>query len=132
VITVAAHLQVELTEPDADTEELADLAHQLRLELLQLDVDAVQPIPAGPAPPGSKGVELAAVAALLVQLQGSVAAVAAIVSTVRSWLQRGRTPPGRTVTITVEGHTLELSAATDAQQEELVQAFLRTLPAPET
>jgi len=121
-------LKVEVVEPDADPETVADLVQDLRLELLQLDVDAVSPVSAGPAPPGSKGVELAAVAALLVQLQGSFAAVTSIVSTLRSWLQRGRPVAGRTVKITVEGRTLELSAATAEQQDELVQQFLRSLP----
>ena len=125
---MAEQLTVELVEPDADTEAVADLVHELRLELLQQDVDAVTPVVTGPAPPGSKGVELAAVAALLVHLQGSVGAVTAIVSAVRSWLQRGTPPAGRTVKITVEGQTLELSAATAEQQDEIVQQFLRALP----
>ena len=128
---MAEQLTVELVEPDADTEAVADLVHELRLELLQLDVDAVSPAAAGPAPPGSTGVELAAVAALLVHLQSSVGAVSAIVSTVRSWLRRGTPPAGRTVKITVEGRTLELSAATVEQQDEIVQEFLRTLPRSE-
>ena len=127
---MAGQLRVELVEPDADTEAVADLVHGLRQELLDLDVDAVTPLPSGPAPPGSKGVELAAVAALLVHLQGSVGAVSAIVSAVRSWLQRGTAPAGRTVKITVQGQTLELSAATAEQQDELVRQFLATLPPP--
>jgi Effector Associated Constant Component 1 len=128
---VDAELKVELVEPDADTEAVDELVRDLRVELLQLDVDSVSPVPAGPPPPGSKGVELAAAAALLVQVKGSVSVVTAVVSTIRSWLQRGKPPAGRTLKITLEGRTLELSAATAAQQDELVQEFLRAISTTE-
>jgi len=119
-------LKIELVEPEGDPEALADLVRNLRLELLELDVDSVSSVPAGPAPPGSKGVELAAVAALFVHLNGSRAAITSVVSTVRAWLQRGRPSPGRTLKVTIGERTLELTAATAEQQEQLVQEFIRS------
>ena len=62
------------------------------------------------------------------QLKASVAAVSAVVSAVRAWLLRGKQPPGIGLKITIGERTLELSAATPEQQEQLVQEFLRSLP----
>ena len=35
--------------------------------------------------------------------------------------------PGRTLKISVDGSTLELTAATEAQQQQLVEEFVRAL-----
>jgi hypothetical protein len=126
---VGTELKVELFEPDADPEAVDELTRHLRLELLELDVDSVSPVVAGPAPAGSKGLELAAIGALLVQVAGSVDAVSTVVSTLRSWLRRGGSSR-RSLKISVDGHTLELTSATDAQQQQLVDEFVRALAAP--
>ncbi len=123
---MATELKVELFEPDADPEAVDDLTRALRRELLELDVDSVSPVPAGPPPAGAKGVELAAMGALLVQLGGSVDAVRTVVTALRSWLRRGSSSR-RSLRISVDGRTLELTAATDAQQQRLVDEFVRTL-----
>ena len=120
-------VKVELVEPDGDPEALDELMLDLRQELLQLDVDSVSTVPAGPPPPGSKGLDMASAAALLVQVQGSVAALSALVSAVRGWLQRGKTS-GTSVKLTIGDRTLELSRATTQQQERLVEEFLRSQP----
>ena len=123
---MGAELKIELFEPDADLETVDELTHDLRLELLDLDVDSVSPVSAGPAPPGSKGLELAAVGALLVTVKGSVKVVTSVVTAVRSWLQRGASQQ-RTLKISVDGRTLELSGATTEQQQQLVDEFVRSL-----
>jgi hypothetical protein len=124
---VDADVKIELVEPDGDREILDELMLDLRQELLQVDVDSVSTVPAGPAPPGSKGLDMAAAAALLVQVQGSVAALSTVVSAVRTWLQRGK-PSGTSVKLTIGDRTLELSQATTQQQERLVEEFLRPQP----
>ena len=124
-------LTIELVEAGADPAALDELTGNLRLELLELDVDSVVPVAAGPAPPGSKGLELAAVGALLVQLKGSAALVGSVVTTIRSWLQRGPSTTQRTLKITVDGRTLELGNATAEQQQQLVEQFLQSLPVSE-
>jgi len=126
---VSTELTVELFEPGADLEVVDELTRALRLELLELDVDSVSPATAGPAPPGSRGVDIAVVGALLVQVAGSVEAISSLVTTVRSWLRRG-SAPGRTLKISVDGRTLELTAATEAQQQQLVEEFVRALSTP--
>ncbi len=126
---MGAELKIELYEPDADLDAIDELTRNLRMELLELDVDSVSAPTAGPPPPGSKGLELAAIGALLVQVKGSVQVVSAVVATLRSWLQRGASP-NRTLKVTVDGRTLELSAATAEQQQRLVDEFVRSLADP--
>ena len=66
-----------------------------------------------------------AIGALLVQVKSSVPVITSVVSAVRSWLQRG-TSPARSLKITVDGRTLELSAATPEQQQRIVEEFVRS------
>jgi hypothetical protein len=126
VADVDTELKIEVYEPEVDVETIDELTRNLRMELLELDVESVSMPSAGPPPPGSKGLELAAIGALLVQVKGSVQMVSAVVSAVRSWLQRGSSP-NRALKVTVDGHTLELSAATEEQQQRLVDEFVRSL-----
>jgi hypothetical protein len=126
---VGGQLKIELYEPGADEEALDELTRNLRLELLELDVESVSPPVTGPAPEGSKGLEIAAIAALLVDFKGSVQVVATVVSAVRAWLQRGASSR-RSLKVTVDGRVLELSAATAEQQQQVVDEFVRSLSDP--
>jgi hypothetical protein len=107
--------------PDVDAEEVAEATLQLRRELLDLDVDAVELPRAGDAPPGSKAVELAALGALLVtvarsQLLGSV------VAAVRSWVAGS---PQRSIKLELGGDVLELTGVSSAEQRRLTDEWLR-------
>jgi hypothetical protein len=106
---------------DADAEELERLTSQLRGQLEELDVEAVEPIPGGPAPDGSKALDWAALGGLLVQL--GPGAITAVVSTIQAWVSRDSK---RSVTIKSGDRELVLTAATADQQERLVEAFLAT------
>lgn len=55
-------------EPDADPEEVAEATLQLRRELLDLDVGAVETPRAGEAPPGTRAVELLALGGLVLSI----------------------------------------------------------------
>ena len=129
VSDVPRELTIELFEPGAPDEAVDELAGDLRLELLELDVDSVSPVAVGPAPEGSKGLELVAIGALLVRVADSLPMVDTVVTTVRQWLARASSS-GRSLKITVEGRTLELSAATAEQQQQLVAEFVRSLGTP--
>ena len=120
----AAGVRVELVDSDADAELLDRMTRDLRAELLDLDVDDVTSVLA-PAPPGSKGMDVAAAAALLVHTQDSLAALRVVVTAVRAWLSRGKQPE-LSVRVTIGDRTLELSSATAEQQERLVEEFLRS------
>lgn len=131
---MVTELQIEVLDPTADDEELETRVETLRQDLLALDVDSVSRVSAGDAPAGSKGLDPAAIGAILVALKGSVELANQVVSAVRSWLHRGGGSKESTqvVKLTMNGQTLELSAATTAQQAQLVEAFVAAAtPGPE-
>ena len=124
---MALQVLVEMSEAQADDERLDELTQSLRQEILQLDVDSVSGVSEGAAPPGSKGLELAALGTLIVVMKGSVELAEQVVTTIRAWLHRSpSTEEGRSLKITVNGQTLELSSATEGQQQQLVEQFLRS------
>jgi Effector Associated Constant Component 1 len=110
-------------EPGADAEETDLLGRSLRRELRSLDVDDVSPVPAGEAPPGSKGVDAAAATELLVTLSASGGVFAMVVATVKDWL--ARRSGGHKITLTIDGDTLELDGASPAERAELIDTFVR-------
>ncbi|MGK5678319.1 hypothetical protein [Actinoplanes sp. URMC 104] len=116
-------MRLFLSEDGADAERLDGLTRQLRAELGRLDVDDVRPLPAGPPPPGSRAFDVEAVGALVVLLGQSSETLAAVVGVVRGWL--GRSPGAkRTVRLELDGDVLELSEATAADQQRLVDLFV--------
>ncbi|GIE93741.1 effector-associated constant component EACC1 [Paractinoplanes rishiriensis] len=117
---------VTIDEPGAEPERLEELSGPLRAELRDLDVDDVRPVPAGAAPPGSRGIDLAATAAFVVSLGGSAEAITQLVAALQAWVGRGRAHP-RTVEMTVGDKTLRLTDATLDQQDRLVDEFVRLI-----
>jgi hypothetical protein len=115
-------VQVTLVlETEADARELEELTARLRRELLALDVEAVERAPAGPAPEGTRAVDLAAIGTLLVTLGKGAAALAPLVAAVRSWLSaRG----AGTVKMQIGGDTIEVTGALSAEQRALVDAWI--------
>jgi hypothetical protein len=115
-------VMVELFSTDADADELDRMASTLRRDLLDIpEVDKVAPVSTGPAPAGTRAVDVAAVGAFLVTVKPSVELLSKVIGVVRGWLRRSGEG---TLRITVNGSTLELTP-TQAQQEELVRAFLK-------
>jgi hypothetical protein len=106
--------------PDADAEEVAASTEQLRRELLDLDVEAVEQPTAGAPPPGAKGIELAALGTLVVTVaQSQVLPV--VVATVRSWLASS---PQRGIKLELDGDVLELSGLSSREQRRLTDEWL--------
>jgi hypothetical protein len=119
----ASAVRVSLSESGADEEHLDTLTRQLRDELRQLDVRDVALAPADTEPPpGTRGLDVVAVGQLLVGLIGPEG-LAAVLVTVRGWLGRGQSAR-RTVRVEIDGDVLELSGASDEDQERLVKMFL--------
>jgi hypothetical protein len=116
-------LSIQLDEVDADSERVGALAGFLRQELLQLDVEDVTALHSGEPPPGTRAFDVVAVGGLLVTLGRSVGGLRAVVSAVRKWLGRGEGAP-RTVRLEIAGDVLELSAATVADQQRLIELFV--------
>lgn len=112
--------------PDADPEEIDALTRALRAEILEVDeVDRVDQATAGPAPDGSKGLDVAAIGALVVGVSPGIQAVAKVIEVVRGWLanRSSSTPP---LQMSVGDKTITV-VASEEQQEELVAAFVAAL-----
>jgi hypothetical protein len=116
-------LRLQLSEEGADAERLAALTGYLRSELLQLDVEDVTALPAGEPPPGARGFDAATVGALMIALGQSAEGLRSVVSVIRGWLRRGD-GEGRTVRLEIGGDALELSQASTADQERLIELFV--------
>ena len=124
-MTETIELLLEFDATGADAAELERTTTNLRRQLLELDVESVDRPTAGAAPPDARGIDLAAVGALLVALQQGTDVVSKIVTLVRSWVDR---EDGRTVKLTIAGDTIELTHASDEDQRRLVEAWLARHP----
>ncbi len=124
-MSAVGDILVEVFDEDASAEEIDRVTRALRAELLQIDdVGAVRPLEAGPAPEGSKGIGIEAFGALVVSAQPTVELVKKVLDVVWSWVTRaGGAAPGRTMRVTVNGHTIVLEP-TPEQQQALVEKFL--------
>lgn len=112
--------------PDADPGEIDALTRALRAEILEVDeVDRVEQASAGPAPDGSKGLDIAAIGALVVGVAPGIQSVAKVVEVVRGWLaNRSSSTPPLQMTIGDKSITV---VADKKQQDELVAAFVAAL-----
>jgi hypothetical protein len=127
---MSENLLIEIAEEGADAERIATLTGYLRKELLQLDVGNVTAEPAGEAPAGTRAVDALAVGALLVDLSQSVTGLTSVIGVIRSWLARGQRT-GRGVRLQLGADVLELSQASEADQERIVQLFISHHQAPQ-
>jgi hypothetical protein len=120
---MGGEVRVELAEDGADAERLEEVTGFLRRELLQLDVADVAAVPAGEPPPGSRAFDVLAIGALLVTLGKSAEGLRSVVDAVRHWLTRGG-GVRRTVKLEIGGDVLELSEASTADQQRLIDMFV--------
>ena len=104
---------------DADDAELDAAARDLRAELLELDVRDVRRLTGGPAPAGTRAIELLVAGGLLVSTAQEV--IRAVVQTAAGWASRRE---ARSVTLTLGGDTVELSDVCGDEHRELVELFL--------
>jgi hypothetical protein len=116
-------LRLQLSEEGADAERLAVLTGYLRADLLKLDVDNVTMLPVGEPPLGTRGTDVAAVGGLLVTLSESAEGLLSVINSIRDWLRRGQDNQRR-VRLELDGDKLELSQASAADQQQLIELFL--------
>ncbi|HEX6234545.1 MAG TPA: hypothetical protein VFZ63_15570 [Jiangellaceae bacterium] len=116
-------LRVRLEEDGANDERLDALAGYLRNELIQLDVEEVTALRIGEPPEGSRAIDLVAAGGLFVTLSQSAERLHAVVSAISSWLRRG-SGAQRTVRLEIGGDSLELSGASEADQQRLIDLFI--------
>lgn len=106
--------------PDADEEEVAELALRLRDDLDALDVGSVQLSRSGAAPPGAKSVDPIEWGRLLVTIASSPALLA-LVRTASAWV--GRQRRGR-VRIKIGEDELVLTGVSSDDQRRLIDDWL--------
>src|ERR1039457_3249022 len=116
-------VSLRISEEDADAERLAALSGYLRAKLLQLDVEDVVPQRAGDAPLGARAVDITAAGALVVALGQSAEGLRSVVSAITGWLGRGE-GTRRTVRLELGRDTLELSHASTADQDRLIDLLI--------
>src|SRR3954469_6152636 len=114
----ADRLGISLNIVDASPEELDELTAALRRELLQLDVDGVDRPSGGPAPDGARGVDLAAVGQLFVELGSAAPILGNVVEVIKAWASRS---PNRTAKLTLDGDTLEINGMSEHEQHVVVR-----------
>jgi Effector Associated Constant Component 1 len=104
--------------PGADDAETAELAQQLRTELVAHDLDPV--VPDSTAPAGAKGVGLD-IGALLVTLAASGGVLTTLLGVLQSWLLRHS---GSRIVIEIDGDRVELTGATDEERRRALESWL--------
>ena len=115
-------LQVQLdVDDDLSAYEFDELTAALQRELLQLDVDSVDRVSAGPAPDGSRGVDLAALGALLVQVGKAAPVLGQVVDVIEAWAARS---PKRTAVLTIGGDKLELGGLSEKDQRLVIRDWM--------
>jgi hypothetical protein len=113
-------IQVEVG-PDEEAEQVAEATLQLRRELLDLDVEAVELPRVGEPPPGTRAVELAALGALVVTVAQS-GLLAPVLAAIQGWLGRSQQ---RSVKLELGGDVLELTGVSSKEQRRLTDEWLR-------
>ena len=106
---------------DSDAEELAQLTNRLREELRGLDVEAVYSASGGEALDSSKGIDLLAAGALVVQFVLHPDVLQSIVDSVRLWLGRQH---ARSIKLTLDGDWIELTGGSTAEVDQLVELWM--------
>ena len=111
-------------EQDKDIEELERVTHSLHNDLNELDVvekiDLVNKN--GEAPAGSKGGDIVSWGSLLVTLATSGTSILpSFLQTLQSWLTRHER---HKITIEIADDKLEVTGASDKEQERLINAWI--------
>jgi hypothetical protein len=103
---------------DADSEELDELAHQLRDDLNQLDEVSAELATGGELPKGAKGEPLT-IGAILVKL-AKAGGITGLLAVLGSWLSRDER---RTVTLQIGENKLEVTGISKVEQARLIEWF---------
>ena len=114
-------VNLHLDAPDgADAEELDDLTRRLRQQILQLDVDSVEHVSGGAAPPGARVVDVMLIGSLLVTLSKSPELLKMVVGTVEAWAGRNRC----SIELQIGGDSLKVSGISSDQQQQLINTWV--------
>jgi len=107
--------------PDTDDDEMERLGYSLRADLRDLDVDIVEPTATRAIPEDARAAEALLLGAAIVRLGRTSEAFSSLLRTLRSWLGNHA---DRRVRIELDGDVLELTGASDAERERLVNVWI--------
>jgi len=116
-------LRLRVAEEGADAERVDAVTSYLRNNLIQLDVEDVAALPAGPPPPGARALDAGVIGGLLVTLGNSAEGLRSVVAVIRDLLRHGD-GVRRSVRLELDGDALELSEASAYDQERLIGLFV--------
>jgi len=106
--------------PEGDGSEADRSARLLRNELLQLDVTSADLASAAVEPEGTKGIGLASVSSLLVNLT-ALPVLRTIADVLVAWIDRGA---NRSAKLVVAGESIELTGISPQQQRRLIDEWI--------
>lgn len=86
-----AQLMVEVVLDGGDTNELDALTRQLWMEMEELNIDSIERVSGGPAPQGTKAVDLAAIGQMAVTLAPAI--IPPLFELLKSWVERKPSTP---------------------------------------
>ena len=109
------------TGQEADDEELERLTQQLRRELLEMDVEAVDLVREGEAPSKAKAGDAITWGSLLLTLAASGGVLTTLIQVLQSWLTRHEQ---RSLTLEIDNDRLEITGISSKEQERLIEAWL--------
>ena len=84
-------LLIELSLEGSDIAELDELTRQLRSEVGELNVDSVEQVSAGIAPPGTKAADMATIGQMAVTLAPAI--IPPLFDLLKSWVERKPSTP---------------------------------------
>lgn len=122
-------VRISVRDPSADPTEVERLTQLLRGQLLDLDVEDVQPEVKEGAPAGAKAIELVQLGTLLVTLAKSSGLLSQVVELVRSWISRHGE---LAVCLEVGDAKLTVTGASAEERRQLIDAWItRALSEPD-
>jgi hypothetical protein len=121
---MAEELWIQVDDADGDEEHLDSLTRQLLGELREAGVEGARLGTQGPAPEGSKALELIAIGSVLVHVLP--AALPALIGFLQEWSLRGR---GRTVKLKVMrgADTVDVEYPVDSISKDQVASLVKQL-----
>jgi hypothetical protein len=117
-------LLIELALEGGDLAELDELTRQLRSEVGDLNVDSVEQISAGVAPPGTKAVDLAAIGQMAVTLAPAV--IPPLFDLLKSWVERKPSTPVK-IKVKVGKRTAQIEYDPTKTSPKELEALIKAL-----
>jgi hypothetical protein len=114
-------LMLEL-DPEAEPDEAERLGRQLRAELTQLDVEAVDPASTADEPEGAKGAGVDW-GTLLVTFAAAGGVFTSLIAVAQDWLARHGS--AQRISMTIDNDSITLDRTSVREREELINVWVR-------